>query len=93
MSSKPAVVLSATKMLNVGFRRRVLDYLAQDACTINDRLADAQAIDRLKQQNAREFQPSADFSFSVIDLHDIAFAHPILPRTIFEHCVHHSLRA
>jgi hypothetical protein len=55
------------------------------------RLANARVLAFLVEKDTVELQARADGRFPVIDLHDIAFAHAILARSILKNSVHRRL--
>jgi hypothetical protein len=93
MAPQAPVVLAPPEVLNINFDRGMLDYVADDAHSLQHWLANARLLAALVEQNTFELKPRADFSVAIIYTDLIAFAHSVLSRAIFKHCVHRSFPA
>jgi hypothetical protein len=91
MPAQAAVVLAAAEVLDVKLSGRVINHLSQHSRTFKDRLANLQSFRPQVKQHAPKLEARADFGIPVVDSYHIAFARPVLPRTVFKHCVHRSL--
>src|SRR5262245_507495 len=88
MALHAAIVLAALEMLDVHLDRRMIDDFADHAGAGDDGLANRSVVVALGQEHAVELNVRTDLRLAEIDVHDIAFLHAILPRTILEHSVH-----
>jgi hypothetical protein len=88
MPSQAAVVLSPTKMLNIELGGWMIHYFSDNAGAFNYRLADANVICRLVEQDAVELEAGANVGFPVVKPDDVAFADAVLSRSIFKHGIH-----
>ncbi len=88
MAAQTARVLAPAEVLDIEFRGRMLDDFAEDAHAFDERLTDAGVGTVCEQQHATELYPSPGVAATIVYLDHIAFAHAILTRAIFKHCIH-----
>lgn len=88
MTAEAAVVLAAAEMLDVQFCRRMIDDFGNDAGAFDERPAYECVFAFLTEKHPLKLEFGPDFRVAVIQAHHVAFLHPILPRSVFEHRVH-----
>jgi hypothetical protein len=93
VAAEPPVVLPAAKVLYVELGGRVIHDFSQDARSLEQWLTDPRISGALIEEHSSELELSADFGLSIVEPHDVAFAHPVLSRPVFKYCVHGSFLA
>jgi hypothetical protein len=88
MAAQAAVILSPAKMLNVELLGRMIHDFGNDSHAIHRGLADPQVVATVVKEYATKLQTDTDFGVPIVDLDHVAFAHPVLPGPILEHCIH-----
>jgi hypothetical protein len=88
VAAQPTVILSAAEVLNVKLLGRMIDDFGCDVRAWYERLPYLAIVAAGEEQHARELDPRAYFRCAVVDAHHVAFTHLILPRSVFEDCVH-----
>src|SRR5262249_43609219 len=79
------------ELLNDELFRGVINHLGDNAHALDEGLADARVVAVLVEQDAVELDARALFLVAVVDGDKVAFADPILARTVFKDCVHRSI--
>jgi len=86
-----AIVLAPAELLNDEFRRGVVHHLGDDACPLDEGLADARVFAILVQQDAVELEARPLLDVAVVQRDEVALADAILAGAVFKHCVHRSI--
>src|SRR5262245_14779381 len=89
MAAQAAIVLAPPEMLDHQLCGGLLRHVADHSRAFQHRLTDlGRFVVALHQDNATELNPFTVLHVAKIDLYHVAFAHPILPRTIHKYRVH-----